>query len=69
MISQGRFLNPLDIDEARKVAVIGTRVREVLFGPDEDPIGQMHQGRRIDLPGGGRATTPPIGRAGRSGIS
>jgi putative ABC transport system permease protein len=36
----GRFLNKTDIDQARKVAVIGTRVSEVLFEPDEDPIGQ-----------------------------
>ncbi len=36
---EGRFINDLDIKEARKVAVIGTRVREVLFEPDENPIG------------------------------
>jgi len=36
----GRFLNHSDIDQTRKVAVIGTRVSEVLFEPDEDPIGQ-----------------------------
>jgi putative ABC transport system permease protein len=36
----GRFLNRLDLDERRKVAVIGTRVKEVLFGKDEDAVGQ-----------------------------
>ncbi|MFP4470913.1 MAG: ABC transporter permease [Bacteroidales bacterium] len=36
----GRFINKLDIDQRRKVAVIGTRVREVLFEPDEDPVGE-----------------------------
>lgn len=36
---EGRFINDLDINENRKVAVIGTRVREVLFDPQEDPIG------------------------------
>lgn len=36
---KGRFLNPLDLSERRKVAVIGTKVREVLFGA-EDPIGK-----------------------------
>lgn len=36
-ILQGRFLNQFDIDEKRKVTVIGTNVRDVLFG-DEDPI-------------------------------
>lgn len=35
----GRFINDIDIQENRKVAVIGTRVRDVLFSPDEDPIG------------------------------
>jgi putative ABC transport system permease protein len=34
----GRFLNPLDIEERRKVAVIGSRVREVLFPRGEDPV-------------------------------
>jgi putative ABC transport system permease protein len=36
---RGRFLNPLDLAERRKVAVIGTRVRDVLFERDEDPLG------------------------------
>jgi putative ABC transport system permease protein len=40
---QGRFINDIDIDENRKVAVIGTRVREVLFEADEDPIGDYIQ--------------------------
>jgi putative ABC transport system permease protein len=40
MIIEGRFLNPLDERESRKVAVIGARVQEVLFEKDEDPIGQ-----------------------------
>lgn len=35
----GRFLNDKDESDKRKVAVIGKRVREVLFAPDEDPIG------------------------------
>ncbi len=39
-IVSGRFINHLDLKEKRKVAVIGTRVREILFEPDEDPIGQ-----------------------------
>jgi putative ABC transport system permease protein len=39
-VLSGRFINDLDIKEKRKVAVIGTRVRQVLF-PDEDPIGKM----------------------------
>lgn len=38
-IITGRFINPLDLKENRKVAVIGTRVAEVLFEPEENPIG------------------------------
>jgi putative ABC transport system permease protein len=37
-ITSGRFLNRIDLDEKRKVAVIGTRVREVLFDRNEDPL-------------------------------
>jgi putative ABC transport system permease protein len=37
----GRFLNHLDLKEKRKMAVIGRRVLEVLFEPDEDPIGKI----------------------------
>jgi putative ABC transport system permease protein len=40
IITGGRFLNRIDLDEHRKVAVIGTRVREVLFDKNEDPLGQ-----------------------------
>ena len=39
-ILSGRFLNRLDVKENRKVAVIGTRVEEVLFEPGESAIGQ-----------------------------
>lgn len=39
-VYKGRFLNELDIKSSRKVAVIGTRVEELLFDPDEDPIGE-----------------------------
>ncbi|MEX2597963.1 MAG: ABC transporter permease [Salibacteraceae bacterium] len=38
-IVQGRWLNDKDIQDKRKVAVIGSRVRDVLFEKDEDPIG------------------------------
>src|SRR5262245_40612514 len=37
-IEKGRFLNPLDIESTRKVAVIGTRVRDVLFERGEESI-------------------------------
>jgi len=37
---RGRFINDLDIKEKRKVAVIGNRVQEILFEPNENPLGQ-----------------------------
>lgn len=39
-ILAGRLLNEIDMLEKRKVCVIGKIVREVLFAPNEDPIGQ-----------------------------
>lgn len=39
-ILEGRFLNDLDINEKRKIAVIGDRVRDVLFKAGEKPIGE-----------------------------
>ena len=38
-VVQGRFLNENDVREKRKVCVIGSRVKEVLFRADENPIG------------------------------
>lgn len=40
VIEAGRFLNPLDLIEFRKVAVIGQRVQEALFSPGENAVGQ-----------------------------
>lgn len=39
-IVQGRFINDTDIQQKRKVAVIGKRVLEILFEKDEDPLGK-----------------------------
>ncbi|PSR54908.1 ABC transporter permease [Adhaeribacter arboris] len=39
-ILKGRFLNDIDMREKRKIAVVGERIVEVLFGKDENPIGQ-----------------------------
>jgi len=38
VIVRGRFLNVSDQSDKRKVAVIGSKVREMLFG-DDDPVG------------------------------
>jgi putative ABC transport system permease protein len=47
VIEQGRFLDPFDVAELRKVAVIGTKVRDVLFAPGEDPIGDSIEIRGV----------------------
>ena len=39
-LESGRFINALDLQNRRKVAIIGTRVKEVLFDKEEDPIGK-----------------------------
>ncbi len=39
-IEKGRFLNQLDINLKRKVAVIGYKAESLLFQPGEDPISQ-----------------------------
>lgn len=39
-ILEGRFINPLDEKEKRKIAVIGPRVKEVLFKNGVNPIGE-----------------------------
>lgn len=36
----GRFINQEDIDQSRKVCVLGERTKAELFEKDEDPIGQ-----------------------------
>lgn len=38
---QGRFLNDLDIADDRKITVIGQGVSEVLFGKENNPIGEQ----------------------------
>jgi putative ABC transport system permease protein len=42
-ISAGRLINDLDIQDKRKVVVIGTRVKELLFKNDEDALGEYIQ--------------------------
>lgn len=42
-IKDGRFINQPDIESKRKVVVIGSRVVEILFNRDENPMGQYIQ--------------------------
>jgi putative ABC transport system permease protein len=44
---RGRNLDDLDQAESRKVALIGARVFELLFDPDEDPLGQSVEIRGV----------------------
>ena len=39
-ILKGRYINDIDINTSRKVAVVGKRVIDDLFEPDEEPIGK-----------------------------
>jgi len=41
LVGQGGFFTPADVTSAAKVCVIGTTVRDMLFGEDVDPIGQV----------------------------
>jgi putative ABC transport system permease protein len=38
--SLGNFFTPQDVTAAAKVCVLGSTVRDQLFGPDQDPVGQ-----------------------------
>ena len=39
-IREGRFLNQKDIDDKRKICVIGERIQKELFAKDENPVGK-----------------------------
>lgn len=41
IFTPGRFINQSDIDQARKVCVIGERTQKELFAKDEDPVGKF----------------------------
>lgn len=43
----GRYINQMDMDEKRKVAIIGPKVAEGLFDKNEDPIGKWINVRGI----------------------
>jgi putative ABC transport system permease protein len=40
LMKEGRFINQIDIDRQRKVAILGARAAEVLFEPGEKMIGE-----------------------------
>jgi putative ABC transport system permease protein len=49
VLKRGRFVNPRDMDEQRKVAVVGELVTQQLFEPDENPIGQYLQVKGVNF--------------------
>jgi putative ABC transport system permease protein len=60
---EGRFINPLDFERQRKVVVIGTRVRDLLFAPDEDPVGQRLEIKGISFTVVGTFTSSRLGNS------
>jgi len=48
-IQAGRFINQLDLQQKRKVAVIGERIHRDLFGIGTDPVGKQIEIRRISF--------------------
>ncbi len=46
---KGRFINPIDISQRRKVAVIGRKVYEALFGKEPDALGKTIRISGIDF--------------------
>ena len=48
-ITEGRYINEKDIQEKRKVAVIGTEVKNVMFGAEENPIGKYIKIKNISF--------------------
>jgi putative ABC transport system permease protein len=49
ILMRGRFLNQRDMDELRKVAVVGEQVVRELFDPGEDPLGQYLQVKGVNF--------------------
>ncbi len=48
-IEKGRFINQKDIDDYRKVAVIGQNVVNLLFESDENPIGEYITIKKVNF--------------------
>ncbi|MEL6131753.1 MAG: ABC transporter permease [Bacteroidota bacterium] len=67
-MTDGRFLNMDDIKEYRKVCVIGKRVQEVLFEPEEEPVGDYIQINGIHFKVIGVFDSPMRGEAARDAV-
>ena len=62
-VVEGRYINQLDEDEYRKVAVIGTKIKDVLFKHEPNPIGKLIdiQGVSFQVIGVYQSTQPETG--------
>ena len=65
-VAEGAFFTPIDVTTASKVVVIGTVVRDQLFGADVDPVGQVirvqNQPFTVDRRPGARRASPASAR-------
>jgi putative ABC transport system permease protein len=48
-VSNGRNINRLDDDEARKVALVGSNATEIIFPPGVDPVGEYVQIKDVNF--------------------
>jgi putative ABC transport system permease protein len=67
-VVEGRYINSLDEKEFRKVAIIGTRVRDILFKNVANPLGKMIkiQGINFQVIGVYESTQPDNGDTNQS---
>lgn len=67
-VVEGRYINQRDDDEFRKVAVIGTRVRDILFKDGASPLGKYIkvQGVSLQVVGVYESTEPDDGDQNQS---
>lgn len=67
-VVEGRYINQRDEDEFRKIAVIGTRVRDILFKGGGSPIGKFIevQGVSLQVVGVYESTEPDSGDQNQS---
>jgi putative ABC transport system permease protein len=67
-VLEGRYVNSLDEKEFRKVAVIGTRVRDILFKNGASPLGKLIviQGVNFQIIGVYESTQPDNGDTNQS---
>jgi putative ABC transport system permease protein len=49
LLKRGRFVNPRDVAEQRKVAVVGELVTQQLFDDGEEPVGQYLQVKGVNF--------------------